>query len=366
MKNFFICVMLLLVQLLFIRTMVFAVPDVTIASSAVAASNVLQGSTINVVYIAQLNVSTQPVIVNSVQVPLLGTYNASDLPLLRVYFNATAPTISGAVNLVNASPSFAAPHTYSISGLSQVMAAGSMGYFIIAVDVSATATFGNTVKVNGASNPLIFGFATAPNITNNQTDVAGTKTFSSTLPVTLMSFTAKVINEKIMLQWKTASEINNAFFDVEHSRDGVTFTKMGRLAGKGTTNLEQSYQFFDATPFYGNNYYQLKQIDIDNNYHYSGIVYAFITINRLMVTGFYPNPVINILRFSVIAPEKNTIHIQVNDMLGRLVLQQQQAIIKGENNQQLDLNYLTSGVYYLHVTEQKGGNHFMQKIVVAK
>ena len=366
MKKIFTCVMLLLVQLLFIRTVVFAVPDVTITSTAVVASNLLQGSTVNVVYIAQLNVSIDPVTVNSVQVPLLGTYNASDLTLLRVYFNATAPTISGAVNIANVAPSFAGPHTYSIAGLSQAMAAGSMGYFIIAVDVSATATFGNTVKVNGAVNPLIFGFTTAPNLTNTQTDVAGTQTFSSTLPVTLMSFTAKVNNEKIELQWKTTSEINNAFFDIEHSRDGVTFTKMGRLAGKGTTNLEQSYQFFDATPLYGNNYYQLKQIDIDNNYHYSGIVYAFITINRLMVTGFYPNPVINMVRFSVIAPENNTIHIQVNDMLGRLVLQQQQAIIKGENKQQLDLNYLTSGVYYLHVTEQKGGNHFMQKIVVAK
>ncbi|MEP7145221.1 MAG: T9SS type A sorting domain-containing protein, partial [Ferruginibacter sp.] len=249
--------------------------------------------------------------------------------------------------------------------LNRLLAAGSTGYFIIAIDVTATATLANTVKINGAANPLVFGFSTAPNITNNQTDAAGTKTISSTLPVSLVSFTAKAENEKVQLQWKTASEINNAFFDVEHSSDGVNFMAIGRIAGKGTTNLEQSYQFLHETPVNGNNYYQLRQVDIDNRYKYSGIVQVSVKINRIFVTGIYPNPVKNMLQFSVIAPEKTKISIQVNDMAGRMVLQQQQYINNGENKLKLNVSPLTGGIYYLQVTDQTGGKISMYKLVVS-
>ncbi len=56
---------------------------------------------------------------------------------------------------------------------------GEAGFFIITVNVRATATSGHTVKINGSTDPVIFGFTTAPNITDNQSNTAGTKTISS-------------------------------------------------------------------------------------------------------------------------------------------------------------------------------------------
>ncbi len=80
---------------------------------------------------------------------------------------------------INVSAHFAAPHLYNaafINAGSLTIAAGASGYFIIAVNVNATATTGNTVKLNGLANPVSFGYTTAPTITNNQTDIAGTQT----------------------------------------------------------------------------------------------------------------------------------------------------------------------------------------------
>ncbi|MBK8774547.1 MAG: hypothetical protein IPM10_06920, partial [Chitinophagaceae bacterium] len=152
---------------------------VTLTTSPVAAANITQGSNSNVLYIAKMDVAAQAVTVNSMQFTLTGTHDDNDLLLLHVYFNPTAPTLSGAtVKAVNVSANFAAPHAYNafFNTGSQALVAGSSGYFIVLADVAAAATSGNTVKINGLTNPVSFGYSTSPTITNNQTDIAGTQT----------------------------------------------------------------------------------------------------------------------------------------------------------------------------------------------
>ena len=153
--------------------------NVTLTTSAIAAANISQGTNDNIVYAVRMDVTSLPVVVNNIQFTLTGTHDNNDLTLFKLYFNPTAPTVSGATFEANGSALFAAPHTYNtnfnISGF-QNMAAGSSGYFIITVNTDAAATSGNTIKLNGLANPVIFGFTTAPTITNNQTDIAGTQT----------------------------------------------------------------------------------------------------------------------------------------------------------------------------------------------
>jgi hypothetical protein len=339
--------------------------DVVIASTAVPASAVARGTDVNVLYIAQLSVTTQPITVTDVQIALSGTHDADDLGFLRVYYNVTSPTISGATLVNYLTANFAATHTYSIGSLNRTIPAGSSGYFIIAIDVAAAGTINNTIKINGATNPLVFGYTTGPNLNNNQTDAAGVKTIVASLPVSLVLFTAKVENGKGLLQWKTASEINNAYFDVEHSSDGIIFTKIGRVAGHGTTSIEQNYQFVHETPVYGNNYYQLKQVDLDNRYRYSGVVQTSLTANSTFVTTVFPNPVKNTLRFTVVATDKNKISMQVVDITGKIMLQHQQTLMAGENKLQFNVDRLSVGIYYLQVKDRTK-QLSTQKILVVK
>ena len=174
MKKYF----LMLAMILFILSVNFA-QNITLSTSPVVASSVAQGTTNNIVYAVKMDVTSLPVTVNSMQFTLTGTHDDNDLVVLHVYFNSTAPTLSGATQkAVNVSANFTAPHTYNaIFNLgSQGLAAGTSGYFIVVADVAAAATSGNTIKVNGLSNPVTFAYATSPTITNNQTDIAGIQT----------------------------------------------------------------------------------------------------------------------------------------------------------------------------------------------
>ena len=159
--------------------------NITLTTSPVVASNIAQGSAFNTVYIVKMDVAVLPVTVNSLQFTLTGTHDNDDLITVTTWFNASAPTISGASGLENLSGLFAAPHTYT-STFNRIIAAGASGYFIITVSTAAAATNGNTVKLNGLANPVSFGYTTAPSVTNNQTDIAGTQTIISSA-VTLSS-----------------------------------------------------------------------------------------------------------------------------------------------------------------------------------
>src|SRR5258705_12596 len=151
---------------------------ITLTTSAIAAANIAQGSTNNIVYAVRMDVTSLPVTVNSIQFTLDGTHDNDDLVLYHIYYNPTAPTVAGATFMAaNVPATFAAPHPYNTNFInvgSQTIAAGASGYFIIAVNTHATATSGNTVKVNGLAVPVTFGYTTSPSITNNQTDIAGT------------------------------------------------------------------------------------------------------------------------------------------------------------------------------------------------
>jgi hypothetical protein len=89
------------------------------------------------------------------------------------------------------------------------------------------------------------------------------------LPVELSVFEAKKSGTATVLNWETASEINNDRFIVERSQDGRSFEPIGEVYGHGTTQEVKRYEFLDANPLPGNNYYRLKQLDFDGFYEYT-------------------------------------------------------------------------------------------------
>ena len=73
------------------------------------------------------------------------------------------------------------------------------------------------------------------------------------------------------LTWATASEINNDYFLVQHSSDGIRFDDLGTVVGAGTTTQSHSYDWMHDHPSAGVNYYRLKQVDFDGQFEYSPI-----------------------------------------------------------------------------------------------
>ena len=89
---------------------------------------------------------------------------------------------------------------------------------------------------------------------------------ASLLPVTLSHFDGSVNEQhEVTLEWETHTEIDNDYFAIDRSVDGVNFTELIRIAGQGSLNNSTKYSFIDFAPRHGLNYYRLRQVDVDGS-----------------------------------------------------------------------------------------------------
>lgn len=110
------------------------------------------------------------------------------------------------------------------------------------------------------------------------------------LPVDWLSFDVKAESSGARLQWATARERNNHFFDIERSNDGGrTFVPIGRIAGAGDADAPSFYTFFDEAPLPGDNYYRLRQVDFGGAQDYSE-VRVLRWAGTAPTLSLYPNP----------------------------------------------------------------------------
>ncbi|MCS3799444.1 T9SS type A sorting domain-containing protein [Niastella sp. OAS944] len=88
--------------------------------------------------------------------------------------------------------------------------------------------------------------------------------FFTLLPVTLLHFNAEETTAgAVKLSWETAMEVNNDHFTLERSGDGLHYTTIATVPGKGDNNQPVDYSYTDEWPEHGSNYYRLTQTDRD-------------------------------------------------------------------------------------------------------
>ena len=144
----------------------------------------------------------------------------------------------------------------------------------------------------------------------------------------------------------TASEFNNDHFEIERSKDGTRFNKVGEIAGKGNSTDWQQYTFYDEQPVSGKAFYRLKQVDIDGRFEYSNIQSVLSEDLRSVV--FYPNPVYgaDIINIYLTKPGIRQMKILIHDMSGRELFSESKNNV--QNNIQIKPN-LTPGIYIVQV-----------------
>ncbi len=192
-------------------------------------------------------------------------------------------------------------------------------------------------------------------------------TENTTTPVTLLSFTGKAEGVANLLQWQTATEVNNKGFVMERSANGVEFNPLAFVASKGAygnSSLPLSYAYVDAKPYSAISYYRLKQTDYDGKYTYSNIVAIKGNGNsELLITHVFPNPAKDRLQVFLQSPTKQLVSMVLTDLLGKVVLQQKATLQKGSNLQTLHLAALSSGVYILKLVCSNGCVSGVSKVV---
>jgi PKD repeat protein len=163
------------------------------------------------------------------------------------------------------------------------------------------------------------------------------------LPVELKKFHGKAEERGILLNWSTATELNNDHFSVEYSRDAIYYEAIAQVQGAGTTQVSQDYSFLHERPQKGWNYYRLRQVDFDGSVAYSDVVPV------RWETGYeplsiFPNPSAQHLEIRGLSGPARVV---VLDIQGRVL--HQYFIGPGDR---VDISTLNEGMYIARVFEQ--------------
>ncbi|MFT4740968.1 MAG: hypothetical protein ACI9L9_001756, partial [Marivirga sp.] len=149
--------------------------------------------------------------------------------------------------------------------------------------------------------------------------VVGSGDLANPLPVELVSFTAEVQNNAVQLDWITATEKDNDFFEVQRSFDGESFETIGLVEGNGTVSYEVVYGFKDIYPLNGRSFYRLKQLDYDGDYEYSPIVQVNLEVASKL--RLFPNPTTDQAIYLTLDGFHNVqdVHVKIFNLQGRNV-----------------------------------------------
>jgi hypothetical protein len=188
-----------------------------------------------------------------------------------------------------------------------------------------------------------------------------TTLLTTPLPVTLIQFTGRQLNDHILLEWKTASEYNSSHFELEKSEDGTHFRKIARVDAAGSSSVVLSYQFIDQQVITENNYYRLRSVDINNDSEMSNTILVSMkgVGQKLYVLG---NPFKEKIRLRLfMAPQSMDLRLFGSD--GKLVASRHY----GPGQQLIDWDLpagLTNGVYMLEAIID--GRRFTRKLTLRR
>lgn len=234
--------------------------------------------------------------------------------------------------------------------------------------VNPTANVGPaTVTTNFVANstPLRIAFFFSGNSFNFDYWYIDDVILSYIIPVELTSFTAKAYDDKVELNWTTATEKNNYGFEIQRS-SGDEFKAIGFIDGKGTILQQNNYSFIDMDVKSGNYKYRLKQIDFDGKFEFSKEIE--VEVNPILIYSLeqnYPNPFnpSTLIKYSL--AEDGLVKISLYNSLGEkvsIILNKYQTA--GRHQIEFNSNGFSSGVYFysIEVNDYKS----VRKMIIMK
>jgi hypothetical protein len=221
-------------------------------------------------------------------------------------------------------------------------------------------------------NASTTGTTTGGTITSNVVGSFSPFTLASTssvtatnpLPIELLDFTAVPNGEKVDVKWETVTEVNNAYFTIEKSKDGISFTPfMSAIPGAGNSTSQIDYYESDYQPYSGVSYYRLKQTDINGVYKYYPMV--AVTFGNQQSVCIYPNPIDNTgsLNVEVNGYKNQEVIVVLRDIQGREFLSK--VLLSADDNKIFivdDTQALIPGTYI--ITASSNDKIYNYKLIV--
>lgn len=182
------------------------------------------------------------------------------------------------------------------------------------------------------------------------------------VPVELASFNASVDNRNIFLKWSTASETNNAGFEVQRKLKNLDWETIGHIEGNGTTTQSKFYEYsdnFDLISYNGRILYRLKQIDLDGSYEFSKQVYVDVNFvpAEYTLSQNYPNPFNPSTTIRYTVPLESEVRIAILNSLGQEISELVNEV-KAPGFHEVNWNGdgFASGVYFYTMKSQSTNN----------
>ena len=211
---------------------------------------------------------------------------------------------------------------------------------------------------SGTKTELLAAINNYANWSNDNTTPytwSGNFTVNAELPVELTSFTANTIENKVTLNWQTATEVNNYGFEIERSQNN-NWEKVGFVEGHGNSNSPKDYSFTDK-PANGSDFkYRLKQVDFNGNFEFSPEIEVSLIVPQFSVKQNYPNPFNPSTKIEFSIPKSGNVKLSIFNAIGQEV-----AVLINENMEAGNHNFqfssdnyqFSSGIYFYKVISGK-------------
>lgn len=237
-------------------------------------------------------------------------------------------------------------------------------------DAAATIAYTGTNLTSVYAKPSVTTLYTATSSSSVPCSTSGTQNIvvdCSSVPVTLLNFNGERRTGFNILSWTTATEVNNAGFELERSNDGLSFSKIASIASKsanGNSNQQLSYSFNDYNQLSVNAYYRLKQLDKNGKFYYSAVVLIKAgKATQIEIVSIYPNPVKNELNIKIASPVNDKVELQLTDISGKVLVRREVSLMSGDNVFNIPVAQFAQGVYLIKTICANGCESAVKKFV---
>lgn len=183
-----------------------------------------------------------------------------------------------------------------------------------------------------------------------------TTTADNPLPVELLNFEVKEVDDFIEILWETSAEINSDYFSVLKSTDGLNFKEIAQINAAGQSSQLISYNTLDNEPTNGANYYKLVNYDFDGTFQESEVKLLYFSGENQneFSASVYPNPISSEANFDLKASEEGEHTIRLFNINGAMIYSSKVLTTKGFNSFQINMDIFISGKYLVQITSPTG------------
>ena len=199
---------------------------------------------------------------------------------------------------------------------------------------------------------------TTSTIIENSNTNANVCVLSAPLLIELLDFDCLKHDKQVDLVWSTTAEVNGSHFEIERSKNGYDFEKIGVVFCNRNSNSKIDYDFSDYEPLQQTSYYRLKQVDYDGKYEYSKIVN--VTNDKIDNFKAFFSSQAGLIVIENSGLNKQDCPVHLYDAMGRLV--KTTSFLAGVANTFIDTQTLYDGTYFLIIREVDKNTSFKLNI----